>query len=173
LTRLSLEEIVQGKQWGILLSALPYVFVYGLPMIALGALARGGGVAIAVAWLFATWLTLILVGLASVVVPASVQQPSPWLDSAFELEGLWSSTDYNGQIPYPRRPPSASLQVPPDGLRGSQMNGVPVKNHTPTGRPDDPDLERIIAAWPSLPVSIRRAIMVLLERTRNSFRRDL
>jgi ABC-type transport system involved in multi-copper enzyme maturation permease subunit len=169
LTRLSLDEIVQGKQAGILLSAFPYVFVYGLPMIALGALARGGGVAIALVWLFGTSLTLVLVGLASVVVPASVQQPSPWLDSALELEGLWTSMDYSGQIPYPRHLPTVPLQVPSDGLREPQTNGVPARNDTPTGRLDDPDLERVIAAWPSLSISMRRAIMVLLERTLHRF----
>jgi hypothetical protein len=39
----------------------------------------------------------------------------------------------------------------------------PVAHQLPTGAEIDPDLGRLLTAWPSLPPAIRRAVLALLD----------
>ncbi len=72
LTPLSLEEIVFDKWWGVVRASVPYLAIYALPMIALSSRGGAEGIALAVTWLVAACVLIVLAAAAGMAVAADV-----------------------------------------------------------------------------------------------------
>jgi hypothetical protein len=169
-TPLTIEEILRAKQWGVLQATIPYLMMYALPMFALSTLAGTWGVLTTAAWLGFTCLCLVVAASLGTQLSAGHEEPSPWLDSAPELVDVWMTPGVNSHVPYPVQPgssprPYQTMANSTIVLSPSSMEQEP-EVALPARPPTDPDLKRLINAWPRLPLRIRRAMMVLVDRSR-------
>ncbi len=80
LTPLSMDEIVRGKQWGVLQSIPPYLAMYALPMFALGALAGAPGVQTAAAWVTGGCVLFFVAAWLGMKVSAASQESEEVLE---------------------------------------------------------------------------------------------
>jgi ABC-type transport system involved in multi-copper enzyme maturation permease subunit len=59
-TPLTADEIIQGKMWGVLNAATPYLFMYMLPMLALGVMVGMGGTMLVLGFIAGAWILMFV-----------------------------------------------------------------------------------------------------------------
>ncbi len=96
-------------------------------------------------------------------------QETPCLSGVSQGDANERETLHNEQVGRGglEQPPEAAEKTCDPGIGGAESGAVPTDS-APNPKampPADPDLSRVIAAWPSLPEPIRRAVLALIQTT--------